>query len=91
MLVGYFNPRTLQESATTNCLYQCVITKDFNPRTLQESATSPGQQLSGFVPNFNPRTLQESATPLYQKRGRIGIISIHAPYKRVRPQYIVKK
>ena len=35
---------------------------------------------------FNPRTLQESATRLRERCVMLRLISIHAPYKRVRPQ-----
>ena len=57
----------------------------FNPRTLQESATSQriNQSLAGT--DFNPRTLQESATNEQRENFMYTDISIHAPYKRVRP------
>ena len=61
-IVFYFNPRTLQESATPGYFAKPVRQTDFNPRTLQESAT--------IIESFDHRL------------GRI--ISIHAPYKRVR-------
>ena len=37
------------------------------------------------MPNFNPRTLQESATGQQREEPKHQAISIHAPYKRVRP------
>ncbi len=38
--------------------------------------------------DFNPRTLQESATSSSRHDVLINVISIHAPYKRVRPDYL---
>ena len=37
----YFNPRTLQESATVRLADFMLTANYFNPRTLQESATQP--------------------------------------------------
>ena len=39
-LTTYFNPRTLQESATSVAIPVASVIKNFNPRTLQESATN---------------------------------------------------
>ena len=41
--------------------------------------------------NFNPRTLQESATPVGRNVAFFNKISIHAPYKRVRPLLALKR
>ena len=40
---------------------------------------------------FNPRTLQESATPVGRNVAFFNKISIHAPYKRVRPLLALKR
>ena len=61
----YFNPRTLQESAT-GLKHGIKLQRGyFNPRTLQESATSGLLTVFPRLYYFNPRTLQESATSDY--------------------------
>ena len=79
-----FNPRTLQESATsspTSTLSMTVAFQSTHPtRECDEIFFS---QYSRFL-YFNPRTLQESATVLPRYCPCSTIISIHAPYKRVR-------
>ena len=131
LTITYFNPRTLQESATTvmigipktrlisihapykrvrlaTCLATSLSLSYFNPRTLQESATDQfgiawhisifqsthptrecdDDEYVGFYKSkewhFNPRTLQESATLIKAQARSKYLISIHAPYKRVR-------
>ena len=44
-----FNPRTLQESATSRVISALIGGDDFNPRTLQESATIIGLLSRSFV------------------------------------------
>ena len=63
----YFNPRTLQESATAE-----YVTRICLP---EFQSTHPTRECDvGFLDaffitaNFNPRTLQESATAIYSKK-----------------------
>ena len=63
-----------------------MLGSNFYPRTLQESATIRTSHRRQHRLYFNPRTLQESATQGRFLVGRAASISIHAPYKRVRPQ-----
>ena len=104
----YFNPRTLQESATVSEPVHNLLLKQFQSthptrecdrqlrrhrrpgRTIFQS-THPTREcdvtvllFKTCVNNFNPRTLQESATTPPNHFGFCRIISIHAPYKRVR-------
>ena len=86
VLARYFNPRTLQESATYEQQARSRLGRYFNPRTLQESATMLDWLIQPATVNFNPRTLQESATKDIHGDNASKVISIHAPYKRVRPK-----
>ena len=79
-----FNPRTLQESATEfNEVTDAndLIFQSTHPTRECDSRVRPQAYLPCY---FNPRTLQESATKVRNPLGALRIISIHAPYKRVR-------
>ena len=84
--MAYFNPRTLQESATKVGVWinsGWVVFQSTHPTRECDPLVIPCQRGDQY---FNPRTLQESATAKDVERLQGEIISIHAPYKRVRPK-----
>ena len=71
--------------------YQKDYSRYFNPRTLQESATGADRYHRASQWSFQSTHPTRECDPRCSTRMLSTKISIHAPYKRVRPQYIVKK
>ena len=84
----HFNPRTLQESATSSPALKVGSLRYFNPRTLQESATFIEK-----IEQLDPHLFQSTHPTRECDSRRLNLfsvvyISIHAPYKRVRPRLL---
>ena len=83
----YFNPRTLQESATFDVALVRFCLIDFNPRTLQESATQDPYTSDTITDEFQSTHPTRECDREWFHFARTINISIHAPYKRVRPVF----